>query len=100
MGGSARGRLTAGSLGAAGPADGGMLAGIPPTPELLARVAALPPANDEPPVDQGFSRAADLHFTLRRLLRPFAGALLAGPMLDGLDAVRSIALPCLMRAGI
>ena len=28
--------------------DGGMLAGVPPTPELLAKVAALPPANDEP----------------------------------------------------
>jgi ATP-binding cassette subfamily B protein len=100
IGGSARGRLTAGSPGAAAPADGGMLAGIPPTPELLARVAALPPANDEPRVDQGFSRAGDLHFTLRRLLRPFAVALVAGLMLDGLDAVGSIALPWLMRGSI
>jgi ATP-binding cassette subfamily B protein len=98
--GSARGRLTAGSLGPAGPADVGMLAGIPPTPELLAKVAALPAANDEPRVDQGFSRAGDLHFTLRRLLRPFAIALVAGLMLDGLDAVASIALPWLMRGGI
>ncbi len=77
-----------------------MLAGIPPTPELLAKVAALPPANDEPNVDKKFSRAGDLHFTLRRLLRPFAVALIAGLLLDGLDAVASIALPWLMRGGI
>ena len=77
-----------------------MLAGIPPTPELLAKVAALPPANDEPGVDQAFSRAADPHFTLRRLLRPFAIALIAGLILDGLDAIASIALPWLMRGGI
>ncbi len=77
-----------------------MLAGIPPTPELLAKVAALPPANDEPNVDKQFSRAGDLHFTLRRLLRPFAIALIAGLLLDGLDAVASIALPWLMRGGI
>jgi ATP-binding cassette, subfamily B, bacterial len=99
-GGQALGRLTGGSLGRAGPADGNMLAGIPPTPELLAKVAALPPANDEPRVDQGFSRAGDLRFTLRRLLRPFAVALVAGLFLDGLDAVASIALPWLMRGGI
>jgi ATP-binding cassette subfamily B protein len=98
--GSVPARLTGRSLGPAGPADGGMLAGIPPTPELLAKVEALPPANDEPRVDQRFSRAADPHFTLRRLLRPFAVALIAGLMLDGLDAVASIALPWLTRGGI
>jgi ATP-binding cassette, subfamily B, bacterial len=81
-------------------ADGGMLAGLPPTPELLAKVAALPPANDEPQVDQKFSRAGDPHFTLRKLLRPFAVALIAGLILDGLDAIASIALPWLMRGGI
>jgi ATP-binding cassette subfamily B protein len=80
--------------------DGSMLAGIPPTPELLAKVAALPPANDKPNVDKRFSRAGDLRFTLGRLLKPFAVALIAGLLLDGLDAVASIALPWLMRSGI
>jgi len=97
-GGSSRGRAATASR-AAG-TDGSMLAGIPPTPELLAKVAALPPANDEPGVDQAFSRAGDPHFTLRRLLRPFAIALIAGLILDGLDAIASIALPWLMRGGI
>ncbi len=99
IGGGSRGRASAaGRAAAAG--DSSMLAGIPPTPEMLAKVAALPPANDEPNVDKKFSRAGDLHFTLRRLLRPFAIALIAGLLLDGLDAVASIALPWLMRGGI
>src|SRR5262249_43098011 len=33
-------------------AIGGMLSNVPPSPELLAKVAALPPAGDEPSVDQ------------------------------------------------
>ena len=99
IGGASRGRVTAASRAAAA-GDTSMLAGIPPTPELLAKVAALPPANDEPGVDQAFTRVGDLRFTLRRLLRPFAVALIAGLMLDGLDAVASIALPWLMRGGI
>ena len=72
----------------------------PPTPELLAKVAALPPANDEPGVDQALARAGDSHFTLRRLLRPFAIALIAGLILDGLDAIAGVAIPWLMRGGI
>ena len=38
--------------------SGGMLAGLPPTPELLAKVAALPPANDQPEVDRGLQPGA------------------------------------------
>jgi ATP-binding cassette, subfamily B, bacterial len=81
-------------------AGGGMLAGIPPTPELLAKVDALPPANDLPGVSETASRAADPHFTLRRLLRPIALALLIGLVLDGLDAVASIFMPLLVRGGV
>ena len=81
-------------------AGGGMLAGIPPTPELLAKVDALPPANELPGVSQAGSRAADPHFTLRRLLRPIALALFIGLVLDGLDAVAAIAMPALVRGGV
>ncbi len=81
-------------------AGGGMLAGIPPTPELLAKVDALPPANELPGVSQAGSRAADPHFTLRRLLRPIALALFIGLVLDGLDAVASVAMPALVRGGV
>jgi len=93
------GRGRAGGTGRAG-ADGGMLAGIPPTPELLAKVSALPPANDQPEVDQSFARAPEPRFTLRRLLRPFIIGLTVGLILDALDAVAGVALPWLMRGGI
>ena len=72
----------------------------PPSPELLAQVAALPPAQDDPQVDVGAGRAADRHFTLRRLLRPLAAALAIGLILDGLDALAGLALPALVRNGI
>jgi ATP-binding cassette subfamily B protein len=84
-----------------GPATGGgWLAGIPASPELLAKVAALPPADELPGVDQSFARAPDRHFTLRRLLRPFAIALAIGLVLDGLDALASTVMPLLVRGGI
>ena len=102
MGAGGAGRARPGAAGRAGlgSADGGMLAGIPPTPELLAKVAALPPANDLPEVDQSFARAAEPRFSLRRLMRPFAIGLTIGLILDGLDAVAGIAIPWLMRGGI
>jgi ATP-binding cassette, subfamily B, bacterial len=92
------------ALAGPGPGGRGHLAGtfesMPPSPELLAQVAALPPAKDVPGVDIAQARAADRHFTLRRLLRPLAVALVIGLVLDGLDAVAGLALPALVRNGI
>ena len=88
---------------AAGPTRGylsGTFESMPPSPELLAQVAALPPARDVPDVDIGQARAADRHFSLRRLLRPLAAALVIGLLLDGLDALAGLALPALVRDGI
>src|SRR6516165_646227 len=73
---------------AAGPVAGA-LASLPPSPELLAQVDALPPATDEPDVDLAAARAGDKHFTLR-----------IGLVLDGLDALAGLALPALVRNGI
>jgi ATP-binding cassette subfamily B protein len=97
-GGGARGRAAAGRAGG-GMAEG-MLAGVPPSPELLASVAALPPATDTPDVSRQQARAPDPRFTLRRLLRPFAIAFLIGLILDGLDALAGVAQPWLVRGGI
>jgi ATP-binding cassette subfamily B protein len=83
-----------------GAAAGSWMAGVPASPELLAKVAALPPANDAPEVDQSFARAPDPGFTLRKLLRPFAIALVIGLILDGLDAIASTVMPLLVRGGI
>src|SRR5215831_9594552 len=81
-------------------ASGGFLAGIPASPELLAQVDALPPASDTPGVDTATARAPDPRFTLRRLLRPFLIAFAVGLVLDGLDALASLAMPALVRGGI
>jgi len=81
-------------------ADGGFLAGIPASPELLAQVDALPPASETPGVDAAGARAADPHFTLRRLLRPFLAAFAVGLVLDALDALANLAMPALVRGGI
>ena len=98
------GRGSAGSMGRsrAGGAGNitGMFESLPPSPELLAQVDALPPAKDTPDVDLAQARAGDRHFTLRRLLRPLAVALVIGLVLDGLDAVAGLALPALVRSGI
>ena len=79
---------------------GSVMAGIPASPELLARVAALRPASDQPDVDPGWARTAAPHFTLRQVLRPFALGLGIGLILDALDALASIAMPALVRGGI
>jgi ATP-binding cassette, subfamily B, bacterial len=94
------GRLRAGRGSGGGGVVTSMLAGVPPSPELLAAVDALPPADDEPEIDSASARAADPHFSLRRLLRPFAFALIIGLILDGLDALASVAMPALVRGGI
>jgi ATP-binding cassette, subfamily B, bacterial len=98
VGAAARGGAARGGASAA--AAGSMLAGIPPTPELLAKVAALPPADELPGVSQAGARAADPRFTLRALLRPIALALFFGLVLDALDAVAGIAMPALVRGGV
>ncbi|HEY1626909.1 MAG TPA: ABC transporter ATP-binding protein, partial [Streptosporangiaceae bacterium] len=78
----------------------GMLASLPPSPELLAAVAKLRPVKDTPKVDIAKARAGDRHFSLGRLLKPLTIALIIGLLLDGLDAVAGLALPALVRNGI
>ena len=94
----ARGR--AGRGGGAGAGMSSMMAGIPASPELLARVNALPPARDMPGVDVGWARAPAPRFRLRQVLRPFAVGLIIGLVLDALDALASLAMPALVRGGI
>ena len=99
-GGRGGGAAQRGAALSGGAMGGGWLAGVPASPELLAKVAALPPANDSPSVDQSFARSPDPHFTLRKLLKPFAIAMIIGLVLDALDAVASTAQPLLVKGGI
>ena len=94
--GAARGR----GAGGRGSTMDGMIGSVPPSPELLAKVEALPPIKDEPNVELAAARRADRNFTLRKLLKPIALALTFGLVLDGLDAAAGLALPALVRGGI
>jgi ATP-binding cassette subfamily B protein len=85
----------------AGPgAMAGALAGMPATPELLAKVAALPPADDTPRVDEEQAAQADHGFGLRSLLRGFRTPLLLSLLLVAVDALAGLLLPVLIRHGI
>src|SRR5262249_34652800 len=93
------GRATVRGGGGAGVVSGA-LAGVPPSPELLAAVAALPPATGEPDVDEAAVRAPAPRFTLGTLIRPFATALGLSFLLVAADALATIVLPLLTRNGI
>ncbi|HEX3389946.1 MAG TPA: ABC transporter ATP-binding protein [Streptosporangiaceae bacterium] len=96
----ARGRTGGRGGGGGGAGMTSMMAGIPASPELLAKVDALPPARDVPGVDVGWARAPAPRFRLRQVLRPFAVGLIIGLVLDALDALASLAMPALVRGGI
>jgi len=102
--GTSTGSPAAGRAGVAGagggPGGGGMLDGVPATPALLAKVAALPPATDHPAVDEAEAQAPDEKFGLRRLLAPLKLPFALGIVLIGLDALLQLVLPSLIRTGI
>jgi ATP-binding cassette subfamily B protein len=89
--------------GAGGRASGtmsGALTGVPPTPELLERVAALPPATEAPRLDGEDPTAADPGFRLRRLLKPVRWMMALVASLVILDSVLAMAQPSLIRIGV
>jgi ATP-binding cassette, subfamily B, bacterial len=73
---------------------------LAPTPELLARVAALRPVSDFPSVDLDRESRHDREFSLRRLLGEFRRPLLFGLVLVVIDAVAGLAGPILVKTGI
>ncbi|RKN63032.1 ABC transporter ATP-binding protein [Streptomyces klenkii] len=81
-----------------GSADG--VTGMPATPELLAKVAALPPADDTPDVDEEQAARPEEAYGLRQLLRGFRTPLLISLLLVAVDAVAGLLLPVLIRHGI
>ncbi|MFF8993057.1 ABC transporter ATP-binding protein [Streptomyces sp. NPDC014983] len=76
------------------------LSGTPATPELLAKVDALPPATDTPGVDEERAVQPEVSYGLRRLLRGFGPPLLVSLLLVAVDAGASLVLPVLIRHGI
>ncbi|MGW7280830.1 ABC transporter ATP-binding protein [Streptomyces sp. NPDC054844] len=76
------------------------LAGTPATPELLAQVDALPPADGTPDVDEARAVEPEESYGLRRLLRGFRTPLLISLALVAADAGMGLLLPVLIRHGI
>ena len=74
--------------------------GMPATPELLAQVEALPPADDVPHIDEARAVAPETSYGLRRLLRGFGLPLLVSLGLVAVDAGMGLLLPVLIRHGI
>jgi ATP-binding cassette, subfamily B, bacterial len=72
-----------------------MVGNVGPTPELLAAVAALPPATAQPDIEGTDPSAPDPDFRLTRLLRPMRGWLTLTAILVGLDALATVAFPAL-----
>ncbi|WP_099899293.1 ABC transporter ATP-binding protein [Streptomyces sp. TLI_171] len=68
--------------------------------ELLAKVAALPPATDTPEIPVEQAEAADPKFNLARLLAPFRRPLALALLLVALDTAAGLTLPVLIRHGI
>ncbi|MGW3428975.1 ABC transporter transmembrane domain-containing protein [Streptomyces melanosporofaciens] len=90
----------AGTAAVAGPGIAGALSGMPATPELLAKVAALPPATDTPDIDEKQAARPEESYGLRRLLRGFGAPLAVALLLVAVDAVAGLLLPVLIRHGI
>jgi ATP-binding cassette subfamily B protein len=78
----------------------GLAAMMAPTPELLARVAALGPIRDIPKVNLDAETRQDRSFSLGRLLREFRRPLAGGLVLVVLDAVAALLGPYLVKTGI
>ncbi|KAA2254329.1 ABC transporter ATP-binding protein [Solihabitans fulvus] len=97
------GRLGGGGGGRGGGGIGGgaaLIGALPPTPELLAGVRALPPATEEPDVAGEDPTAPDPGFRLVTLLRPVRWALVLVGLLVVVDTLSSVLLPGLVRYGI
>jgi ATP-binding cassette subfamily B protein len=96
-----RGRVPATGLGPGlGRGGGGWRSALAPTPELLAKVAALHPIRDIAKVDVGVEARHDPSFSLWRFLQRFRAALGLGLLLVVLDALAGLAGPYLIAQGI
>ncbi|WP_184689908.1 ABC transporter ATP-binding protein [Saccharothrix tamanrassetensis] len=84
----------------AGRGTSALLGGTPPTPELMARVRALPPATEEPDLHGEDPRAPDPGFRLRTLLRPVRWTMLGVGGLLLVDSALAVVLPNLVRLGV
>ena len=74
------------------------LGSMPATPELLAAVDALPPADEDPRVDVAEQRRENPTFSLWGLLRPVRWLLVAAVVGIAIDTLAGLVFPSLARA--
>ena len=88
--------------GGGGPRDlgGARAAFVAETPELLARVAALPPLTGEPEVDVSVLTRPQTGFSVAAFLAPFRLSLLLGLLLVVVDALTTLCAPLLIGRGV
>ncbi len=86
--------------GGGGGGPGGWLTGVAATPELLARVEALPPADDRPDRPLAEAQAPAPGFRFGAFIRPWRRQLAFGLGLVVLDGLGSLAGPLLVRHGL
>src|ERR671912_2665815 len=96
--------IVLGSSGAGGATAVGQMGAraalVAATPELLARVDALPPLRGDPDIDLAEATADDGNTTLRRLVRRFRWPMVLIAVLVLVDAGTSLIGPLLIRHGI
>jgi ATP-binding cassette subfamily B protein len=88
--------------GGGGPRDlgGARAAFVAETPELLARVAALPPLEGDPNVDLDALTKPRASFSVAEFLRAFRASLLFGLALVVVDALTTLCAPLLIGRGV
>src|SRR5262249_23978668 len=96
------GGMGSGMGGGGGTGGGGAAraAALQMTPELVAAVEALPPADDDPDVDAAAEADAHEPFRLRRFLRPYRKPLLIGFALILVDTLVTLGGPLLGQSGL
>ncbi|MFD6158951.1 ABC transporter ATP-binding protein [Nocardia sp. NPDC060256] len=88
------------SNGSAGRTFAAAAADLTETPELRRNIALLPPATEQPKLDDQRLRQPDPEFRLTRLLRPVRALVLTAVALLLLDALAGVAFPPIVRFAI
>ncbi|RPA65124.1 ATP-binding cassette domain-containing protein [Gordonia oryzae] len=89
-----------GGRGGRGAGITGALGAMPATPELLASVARLRPADEEPRVDVDAIRVENPHFSLWQILAPVRWLLALAIVAIGVDTLTGLVFPSLARTVI
>jgi ATP-binding cassette subfamily B protein len=93
-------RVVSGGGGGGAVGGGGLAGAMAPTPELLAKVDALPDVRDETDMTIDDASRPDPTFRFMRFLRPWWGQLGIGFVLVALDSLATLAGPAILRHGI